>query len=725
MNTQADFYVATDGDDRNPGTREKPFQTLARARDAVRILKRTGNFSRPVTVMIRGGTYRLPRSVIFTGRDSGTQMCPITYTAYPGEKPVFSGGRQITGWKVYRDNIVFATLPQEENQYWSFRELFFNGQRQIMARYPNYDPKNPLYGGWAFIESPLPEDSSAPTAFRYEPDAFPRRWAKPEQGEVFIIPGYAWNSNILPIQQVDHNTRVITVTRKLAAGWDRLMKGNRFYVQNLLEELDQPGEWCFDTETQTLYFWPPTGTLEDAEVTIPVTDRLIELRATTNEPVRYLTFSGLTFTQTLSVFPNPFPAYPDYVDCNRPNSGGYAFFMEGAEHCTIENCLFDQVGGDAIRLQNYNAHNRIVGNEIVGAGAQGICLAYLDLWPYDFPPIWRNQEQRLRALSDRLPWAIDNTISHNHIHHCGVIDKFGAGIHLHGLNCANNVISHNLIHHMPHHAIYMSMGFGRNIVEYNELHTLCQEMADAGGVYSNRWTILEGEDVLGNGNIIRYNLVWDVRGVHPFGKSAAEANGSGSESRIQVPYFTWGIYFDNSPRRAVVYGNILIGNVLGGVFLGGGYAEPSDNLIENNILIESSVHQVDLAMSANASDNRFVRNIVYYTNPQAALLRAGAIQGLSECDHNLYFLAGGGKMRLFGVPEESLSEWQKLGFDKHSAIADPLFVDPAGGDYRLQPESPAFKLGFKPIPIEHIGLGNHREAGKPRSHSAGGASGRE
>ena len=149
----------------------------------------------------------------------------------------------------------------------------------------------------------------------------------------------------------------------------------------------------------------------------------------------------------------------------------------------VENCRFDQVGGDAIRLHGYSAYNRIVGNEIVEAGAQGICLADLNFWPYDFPPIWRGNAQRLRSMFSRLPCAIGNVISENHIHHSGLTDNFGAAIHFHGMNCQDNVISHNLIHHMPHHAIYFSMGFGRNTIEYNDLHTLCLVMADAGGVY--------------------------------------------------------------------------------------------------------------------------------------------------------------------------------------------------------------------------------------------------
>ena len=710
---QAEFFVSADGDDQHPGSLDKPFRTLNRAREAVRALKHGRGLDRPIRVLIRGGNYDLSESVVFSGQDSGTADSPIHYQAYPGEKPIFRGCRVVTDWKIHQGSIFAARLPQIENQYWRFRELFLNGQRQIRARYPNVDPEQPDFGGWAFIDSTVPADAPAATTFRYEAGLFPRRWARPDQGEIFIIPGLAWNSHVIPIREVDPEDRTITVTRRMTQIWDKLMKGNRFYVENLLEELDRPGEWCFDTETQTVYFWPPSGNLDGAEVTVPVVDRLIELRATTHEPVQHLRFSGLTFTQTLPVFPFTHPLQPDYLDCNRPNSGGYAFYLENSEHCTIENCRFDQVGGDAIRLHGSNGYDRIIGNEIVGAGAQGICFAHLDFWPYDFPPTSRGQEARMRSVSSRLPWAVGNVVSRNQIHHCGVIDNFGAAIHLHALNTDGNVISHNHIHDQPHHAVYLSMGFGQNIIEYNDIHALCRVMADAGGVYCNRWSILEDDEVLNKGVIIRYNRIRDVMGVHPHGLPAENPADTPSQNRIQRPYFTWGIYFDNSPRRAQVYGNLCIDNVWGGAFLGGGYSEPEDCVVENNIFVESSVYQFDAGMTANARGNRFVRNIVYYSKPAASLMRSSSTGGLKEIDYNVYFLVGGGSLKVAGFADESFDKWREVGFDRNSVVADPLFVDPANGDFNLRPESPALKLGFQPIPFDKIGVRGAEAAQKP------------
>src|SRR5262245_15641949 len=94
---KADFFVATSGSDDNPGTSKKPFATLARARDAVRRLRTEGERKADVTVLIRGGTFTLNESVTFGADDSGTADRRIVYAAYPGEKPIFSGGRTITG----------------------------------------------------------------------------------------------------------------------------------------------------------------------------------------------------------------------------------------------------------------------------------------------------------------------------------------------------------------------------------------------------------------------------------------------------------------------------------------------------------------------------------------------------------------------------------------------------------------------------------------------------
>ena len=193
---KATFYVATNGDDAwsgrlaapNTTRTDGPFATLARARDAVRELRVNQAQRNPMTVMVRGGKYYLDKTLVFGTEDSGTSKSPVTYTAYPGEKPILSGGRKVAGWKPYKGEIVKTELPGSKGGKWKFRQLFLDGQRQVRARWPNYDPENPLYGGWAFMEGPAEKDSAQ--VFKYKPGTFRHHWAKPTEAEinVFFIP---------------------------------------------------------------------------------------------------------------------------------------------------------------------------------------------------------------------------------------------------------------------------------------------------------------------------------------------------------------------------------------------------------------------------------------------------------------------------------------------------------------------------------------------------------
>jgi len=104
--------------------------------------------------------------------------------------------------------------------------------------------------------------------------------------------------------------------------------------------------------------------------------------------------------------------------------------------------------------------------------------------------------------------------------------------------------------------------------------------------------------------------------------------------------------------------------------------------------------------------NRIRRNILYYRDPRAALYKHRRLPyDHFECDRNLIYHFGEPLVTGLGdVPaEKQWEEWQKRGFDRNSIVADPLFVDAENDDYRLKPDSPAWKLGFEPIPVEKIG----------------------
>src|SRR5262245_53247386 len=132
------FHVAPNGSDTNPGTRERPFASPERARDAVRAVKQKqgGKPTRPVTVLFAGGTYRLAAPLVLGPEDSGTLDCPVTYAAAPGERPVLSGGRRVTGGKQTRvagRPLWTAELPDVKAGKWYFHQLWVNGHRRVRA----------------------------------------------------------------------------------------------------------------------------------------------------------------------------------------------------------------------------------------------------------------------------------------------------------------------------------------------------------------------------------------------------------------------------------------------------------------------------------------------------------------------------------------------------------------------------------------------------------------
>jgi hypothetical protein len=903
------FYVATNGNDTWSGTLDTPsadgtdgpFATLTRARDAVRQLKLAhgGGLIQAVEVQVRGGRYEMDEPLRLSGGDSGTAQFPVSYTAYPGESPVLSGGRRITGWRPYRDKIVCAELPKVRAGRWWFRQLFCNGKRMIRARYPKYDQSDPLYGGWAFVETAVPvsdelvatekleldpswrfkidpdkvgtadawfatdtpdedwdelscqmpwqsqgykqyhgsawyrkrvvlpegfdtrkrlfllfgaadkeatvyidgkkvcehtveatgrttnvlwddpfrfdvrdlltpgrehviavrvdseehsgglwrpvalvsaeTDVSAslligviedPIAFRYESDTFPQRWAKPHQAEVFIIPGKSWISDIIPIKGVDFERRTIRLARPVGpsahslGAATHLVAGNRYYVENNLEDLTAPGEWCLDTDAGMIYFWPPDGDVETAEVAAPAVVRLLQIIGHRNAPVHHVTFKGLTFTQTQAQWPTVESYY------KTPNAG-QTVYLQDAEDCTIADNEFDAVGGDAIRLQDNNARIRITGNHIHDAGAYGIFVGGFqrgfsrhDSSSGDLPsPLeWhRDLEDRDTAVA-AWPRSGEHLICNNHIHHVGYFEKHANGIAFFGISAPDVVVSHNLIHHTPRFGIGLMSGFGRVIIEYNEIHDVTLETCDTGGITANRWYTYDKDPDLSRGNIIRYNFIYDVLGCGAYGRKMEPGGDTKAGGRIWAPYYSWAIYFDNAPMDVLVYGNICARNTLGGIMI----SHYCKNVtIENNIFIDSDKSQAYLLFAGQMSNVRFRNNIFSYSKPDADYMRLNLAANIdlaaviTEHDHNLYDLPTGIALTFDGLPGEAvqrsgmatqhdvdttMESWKALGFDAHSIIADPKFVDRANDNYNLQPDSPALKLGFKPIDTSRIGL---------------------
>ncbi|MBI2843251.1 MAG: right-handed parallel beta-helix repeat-containing protein [Armatimonadetes bacterium] len=669
------FYVSIDGSDTwsgkiaapNATSTDGPFATLAQARDAVRDLRQTQmNSKEPIKIVVRGGKYFLAEPLLLDKQDSGTPDLPIVWTAYSGEKPVLSGGRKITGWKPYQGKILEADLPAAKDGKWRFRQLFFNGKEQIRARTPNFDPDNPLYGGWAYMRG-----SAGSDAFKYGAGLFKKRLSKPSLAEVYFYvgAGAGWGSDIIAIKSIDYDNLIVHARYSMGEhehlGFTSI---NRFRVENALEELDQPGEWCLDWEEGKAYFWPPTGLGDGGEVIAPALGTLMTVCGT-----KWLTISGITFTET---------------------SGGDAMRLEGVEHVTIRDNHFHAVGNNALSLigtkDGESSWNVIQHNEFSYAGNEAI-----------------DAGGRLRS----------NQIVDNHIYHCGAFNKYAHPITVRYLNVGeksfggDNLIAHNYIHDIPTGAIHVANPFSRYVIEYNEIRRAGLEGNEVGAIVCRVDTytgvVIDLSDIPEMaGHIIRHNLIADVPGCRVEGDKCVTPN-----------HWTFAIYLDDLSANCKVYGNI-VARAGYGFWTNAGRR----NTVENNIFVNCwnqisfgvPPHLDDERVYQYVAENRILKNIIYndagadtFTikfHSDAGIFRTPESRKrvVAESDYNLLFRKNG--------DYSEFGQWQNLGYDGHSLTTDPMFVDPKRDNYRLKAESPALKMGFEPVDLRQVGVRHNRKS---------------
>ncbi len=674
-----------------PENADGPLATLQRARDVLRRIRREHGLPEGATVFVRGGTYFLSQPFVLGPQDSGTARGPVVYRAYKQENPILTGGRPIHGFRPYKRKIWKTDVAAQGFRGFYFRQLFYNGKRQHLARYPNFDPSAPICGGWAFIPGtprpmygPKTRETLAQRNTLHVRPADIHPWAHPEDGEVFLFPRHNWWNHIVHIAAVDPAKGIIRLQPD--RGFDArlgdprfgMKPGCRYYVRNLFEELDAPGEWFLDRRTWTLYFRPP-GPLAGAVITAPRTNEVVRLENGT----AYVTLRGFTIT------------------C----SEHFGVFLDHARHCLIAQCTIHDVGGycrwgDAAIAVRGGHDNQVIGNDIYNVGAIGIDL--------------RGGNRETLAPGNNL--ADDN-----YIHHTGIYWKAGSGISCSGVG---NRVSHNLIHDTPRQGIRWNGN--DHVIEFNHLRETNTEISDTAAINACNadWTK--------RGTVIRFNSIHDTLGF-----------GMDRTYHWVSPYYCWGIYLDNFTSGTRVYGNLCVRIARGGVYIHGG----RDNVVENNFIIDCAEAQMQYSpwkpgspgqaraivenlrkyaqlpayrkypglvqmLKSSYPDwvrmagNRFVHNICSFRGRGAALYKQ---RGLSHSDtvsdynlvwhHGLPLAVG-----LAGIPlAKQWQAWKHLGFEQHSRVQAPQFTAPNRGDYHLKPDSPAFPLGIQPLPLDKIG----------------------
>ena len=644
------LYVSPAGDDAaGQGTKARPYATPERGLEEARKRKAEGE-QKAISIMLSAGTYYLQRPLTLGPQDSG-----LTIEGVKGETVVISGGRRVTGWKPWKDDILQADLSALDLPDLSFRELYFNGKLMPWARVPNYDPQHPRTGG--FLQNADIVEAGTKTKFRYrEGDLQPERWAHPERVWMMFHDSLNYETQYCPVKSVDPENRVIEAMRGVYV----LSAGNPFYLCGILEELDAPGEWCADPESRTLYFRPPDGDPNGKdEVIVPALTSAFALEGKPAEG------------QWVEAIRLAWLAIRDFR--------GRAISLSGARACTIAACDLRnaEVG---VYLGDDTHACRISGCDITQTQGDGVSII---------------------GTSSDHDRVSDHVVDNSYIWDFGwgrIHNRCG-GVYMH--RCARCKLTHNHVHDGPRYGLAMDVGNDCEFA-YNYCHHVNLVTTDSGiieAATAHDWGLpveqqRERHRPHNWGSKVHHNLLHDSGG---WGTDAA--------GQLVFPHFTWGIYLDVDCSGWHIRDNVVYNTVLGGFMLNAGL----DNVVENNVFVDGVRSQIqwnpwrDRVMSGH----RCERNIFAYEGPGGDLYTlSGFKDEYVQFRRNLAW-AGGRSPTIRGVPgmprKGSWDAWLQRGQDEGSLMADPQFVNPDERDHRLKPTSPAFGLGFEAIDLSEVG----------------------
>ena len=653
-NEVGDIVLAPDGEIRTPAV------ALAKARE----LKASGAVKgRPVEIWVKPGRYQLTEPLVLTAADSDLRIRGLS-----ARTTVFDGGHELKPFSVGLDGVWVTDVPEGL----AFDQLWVGDHRAQRARSPN-----------RFYHYMKDSDADLATRafFADEADVTPLfSLPQDELNRVLVAVWQSWDMGYGRVESVDAQSGRLVMKQGMKRPlffWCATRP--RYALENFREALDAPGEWFHDVKAKKLFYIPLAGESVAKDFAyVPVSTAIVKFvgdRAK-GEVVRNVSFNGIGFEHTAFLI-GPQGVY---------NSQAASNVQEGAitgtdvEDVSFENCRIAHTGAHGLYLRSGCRHVTVRHSLVEDLGAGGIYFGGDN----------RSRQKSPDGVSSHL------TVEDSIVRHGGRVLQAGIGVWMgHAHDCR---VVHNEICDFFYTGVSLGWTWGYaptvnrdNLIAHNRIHHIGQgALSDMGGVYTL------GDNT---GSVVRNNWIWEVNGYADNGSPA------------------WGLYTDEGSHGFVFCDNLVEKCRDGAIHQHYG----KENVYSNNLCLTFSKDGVWRSRSEDHVTIRVMNNIFWWTVPEAGAYRGGgsfeSTRDNLPADNNTYWCAGG-NVKETAFKGESWEKWRALGHDAHGAIADPLFVDPAKGDWTLKPDSPALKLGFKPFDWHDTGVYRTNAAWRALSEEA-------
>ncbi|WP_200823727.1 right-handed parallel beta-helix repeat-containing protein [Nonomuraea solani] len=411
-----DYYVSPAGSDRGDGSANRPWKSIEQARDG---LRRRQHNTCDVVVNVKAGDYVVDKTIEFTEADSGKNGHRVTYRSADGPgKARLLGARPVTGWQKYKDDIYKTKVDR------SFYTLFEDGKRATTARHPNRG-KEDLWSPYLFSVLGEPEKEAVRNWLYFKPEDVPKEWDadfdKNSQIMVWSGGSWSWFTDTVPLGGADFRKNFFTLNHWARYAFVNSRSGSRYFLQNTLRFLDQPGEYYFDFANSEVYYWPK-GSID--KVMAPTVKTILSLKGSSPEQrVQNLAFDGLALqysdfvdwyragwiSEGDSGYEHKYPVYDRQIEMPRNRFGmitltntrdidltrlnlsdsGYmgVYMLFANERVKVSDSLLENIGADGIKVEggypgegDISGHHTISNNyiyhvgELVPGDASGIEL---------------------------------------------------------------------------------------------------------------------------------------------------------------------------------------------------------------------------------------------------------------------------------------------------------------------------------------------------------------